>query len=93
MRDVTTEELNEYFLFARDGPPNSPGFTTEQGQLIVNAISKTDLLEAIADATYEDAKSNPDPQALAYSLWVMGFQMGREFETRARDLNALAGLG
>ena len=85
MRDLTREELVEYFAFTRrDYHPSGlpPGFSREQARLIGDAMHESGILDSIGDTALDAKKRGFSIDDTMTSIFVSCFQLGRECESR-----------
>jgi len=95
MKKLLPENLNNYLEFARtSGPSANFEMTNEEIAALATVIDKhPGLIRAIKEATrgiLEDPRGNFE--SVLGTIWLTGFQMGREFESREQEENVLRSL-
>lgn len=95
MRKLLPENLNNYLEFAKTSEP-SKDFeqTNEELEGLAKVIDQhPGLIRAVRAAT-QGILSDPrgNFESVLGTIWLTGFQMGREFESRAQEENALNSL-
>jgi len=81
MRDLTEDELREYFEFAK-ADRKAADFHLEQHKLIAKVASEIELMDSLGRKLAMGLKEGVHPEDLFFSLWIAAFQMGRECESR-----------
>lgn len=80
MRDVSKEELEQYFRFVhRDKTPDN--FSKEQALLIRDCLH-LHVLPMLREQAVKMKDDGLRFEDFLTSVWVFAFQMGREFESR-----------
>lgn len=85
MRDLTEDEIAEYFEFA-DKDVHPADFNYQQATLIGNAVVESRFFQAIAPRVVLALQNGYTSKDLVLSLWVTAFLMGRECESRLLTL-------
>lgn len=81
MRDLTADEIREYFEFAQSDR-SAGDFHQEQAQLLGEALARSTFMPQVGKKIQSGLAAGFGPEDLFLSLWVMAFQMGRECESR-----------
>lgn len=81
MRDVTKDELEEYLRFTETHSPDK-SFNCQQSQMIGDVIAASNVFPSAAAKTLACIAEGAGAADVMLTLWVMAFQMGREFESR-----------
>lgn len=81
MRDLTEQEITEYLRWAKsDRQPQD--FHQEQTSMVGIAARDIGLLNGLNYKILEGMRQGCSPEEIVLSMWVWGFQMGRECESR-----------
>jgi hypothetical protein len=81
MRDLTEDEIEEYFRYA-SADTLARDFHVQQVQLIGAAVIESGLFNAIAPKVLTGMADGRSTEEIILALWVSAFQMGRECESR-----------
>jgi hypothetical protein len=93
MKLIEVDALMAFLIEAQSGENIPPEVNRQQAELVSDSIDKIALpmrvRRWIEPRLFRQQEPGVGPELLAESLirnvWVMGFQMGREFETRTMD--------
>lgn len=81
MRALTREEIAEYIQFSFSEEMETPSFIQEQADLI-GEVMYSRVLPVLVSRLRLAMATGLDPMNLLLSIYVWGFQMGRECESR-----------
>jgi hypothetical protein len=81
MRDLTKDEITEYLAFAY-ADRFAADFNEAQAHVLAEAVNNSQLPKAICLKLNVGTKLGIKSRELWLMVWVMGFQMGRECESR-----------
>jgi hypothetical protein len=82
MRDLTEDEVREYFRFTK-ADLKAGDFHREQVVLIGGVVKETGFIDAAIRKMLKGIFLDGMPEdEVLLSFWVSGFQMGRECESR-----------
>jgi len=85
MRDLTREEIEEYFRFAIDDE-RAADFHQDQAALVGEALLDCGYFDVVTGKMLQAKRAGLGPTEVMVSLWVAAFQMGRECESRLLTL-------
>jgi hypothetical protein len=91
MRELTPDEIEEYLRFARSDT-GAGDFHQDQANLIGEVGEECGVFEAVHIKLMEGKALGLSHKELWSSIWLYGFLMGRECESRLITL-ALKGAG
>ena len=93
LKDVTKEELRDYFEIDTRAVSNREPFATdEQGHLIGQSMIDHGILDACESATLRGIGLGISLTSIVVSLYINLFQMGREFERKRIEIEQLQQL-
>src|SRR5215467_4090843 len=81
MRDLTRDAIEEYLCFARSDS-GAGDFRQDQASLIAEVGEQCGVFEAVHIKLLEGKAAGLSSRELWISIWLYGFQMGRECESR-----------
>jgi hypothetical protein len=81
MRDLTRDEIEEYLCFARSDT-GAGDFHQDQTNLIAKVGEECGVFEAVHIKLVKGKALGLSHKELWIAIWLYGFQMGRECESR-----------
>lgn len=89
MRRINKEELKKYFELAMSRKDKPDNYDSEEDiNLVRSELRTSGFIDSLIDVMNSLRKSDGDKSASG-TLWMTGFQMGREYESRHREQREL----